>query len=107
MAPAFKSWLTKAACCDWGTGMAPKQSIQIIDYETWFGFIAWGVMLIVVIGYTLIGPNDRSLVSVYRAASEAFVRGDVLYPSSEGTTGFHGFLYLPGFAVMYWPFDWM
>ena len=90
-----------------GSGtLAPKHSEQFIDRRTWLGLIAWSVMLSAVVGYSLIGSNYHNLTSVYRAASEAFGRGDPLYPS-EGTTGFAGFLYLPGFAVMYLPFDWI
>ena len=87
-----------------GTGtLAPKQSERFSDHGTWLGLIAWSVMLCVVIGHTLIGSNNRNVTVVYRAASEAFVRGDMLYPSE----GIMGFLYLPGFAMMYLPFDWM
>jgi hypothetical protein len=88
-----------------GTGTsAPKQSEQFSDPATWLGFIAWSVMLWIVIGYTLIGSNHHNVTAIYRAASEAIVRGGVLYPN-DGINGFMGFLYFPGFAVMYLPFD--
>lgn len=86
----------------WGGAELLRQLQQLIDYRTYLGFIACGVMLCAVIGQTLINPEAHTVTGVYRLAAETFLRAGKLYPSGSQVDGF---LYLPGFAVLYLPFD--
>jgi glycosyl transferase family 87 len=74
------------------------------DWRTWPGFVAWAAMFLIVVGNTLAGSTP-SITPAYRIASESFMRGDSLYPDVSGPIA--GFLYLPGFAVAFMPFDWL
>src|SRR5260221_11659683 len=85
--------------------MAIHDSPRRSDQRTCFGLIAWAATLCVVVAHTLFVSSSGNITSVYRAAAESLMRGEPLYPDLSGPIA--GFLYLPGFAAIYIPFDLM
>ncbi len=86
---------------------ATGRSGRLLERVTWIGLVAWGVTLAAAIGYTLFSSNNQNVTVIYRMASEAFWQAALFYPASDAGPHLMGFLYLPGFAVLYLPFEWM
>src|SRR4051812_42627072 len=61
-------------------------------------------MFCVVLLHTFFSSSSRNVTQIYRAATRSFLNGETLYPLTEPVMGF---LYLPGFATLYAPFEWM
>jgi hypothetical protein len=54
--------------------------------------------------HTFFVSSWKNVTPGYRAATKSFLSGETLYPLTEPVMGF---LYLPGFATLYIPFEWM
>jgi hypothetical protein len=61
-------------------------------------------MFCVVLLHTFFVSSSKNVTPGYRAATRSFLSGETLYPLTEPVMGF---LYLPGFATLYVPFEWM
>lgn len=83
--------------------MAIRDTLRRSDHLTRLGLIAGAATFCVVIVQTLFFPSIKDVTPAYRGGAEGFLQGIGLYPDPNVTI--NGFLYLPGFAVLYIPFD--
>jgi len=59
----------------------------------------WALVLLAFTGVTIARPGMRSVTSVYREASSAWLSGKDMYPQHDGAMN-----YLPQFAILFSPF---
>lgn len=83
--------------------MPVRQPHWLSKHITRTGLIAWAAMFVAIAIHALFVASAKNVTPVYRAAAEHFLRGEPLYPDIAASI--NGFLYLPGFAVLYIPFD--
>jgi hypothetical protein len=81
-----------------------ESSRRAFDRWTWPGLVAWAAMFCIVLLHTLLVSSLKDSTPGYREATRTFLGGETLY---DLTPPVLGFVYLPGFATLYIPFEWM